>query len=180
MAWQNPKKDWKAVDVPNPNDFNRIEGNIDELDGKIDSEVDNLDTKKLNLSGGTMTGNLDMNRKQLQKSEIKDYSETVITATGVTGTKTLDLSQGNVFDMTLSGTTTFVFSNPSASGKACSFTLIIRQPSTLRTVTFPSSVKWDNDVVPDFATSKTAILTFVTVNGGTRWYGVVSGTRFTT
>ena len=169
MAWQNPKKDWKAVDVPNPNDFNRIEGNIDDLE-----------SRKLNLAGGVMTGNLDMNRKLLQKSEIKDYSETVITSTGVTGTKTLDLSQGNVFDMTLSGATTFVFSNPPASGKAGSFTLIIRQLSTLRAVTFPASVKWDNDVMPDFATSKTAILCFVTTNGGARWYGVVSGTRFTT
>lgn len=169
MAWQNPKKDWKAVDVPNPNDFNRIEGNIDDLD-----------IRKLNLAGGVMTGNLDMNRKLLQKSEIKDYSETVITATGVTGTKTLDLTAGNVFDMTLSGNTTFVFSNPSAAGKACSFTLIIRQPSTLRTVTWPASVKWNLDVSPIFYENKTAIITFLTVNGGVRWYGLSGGTSFTT
>lgn len=168
MAWQNPKKDWNAVDVPNPNDFNRIEGNIDDLE-----------SRKLNLAGGVMTGNLDMNRKLLQKSEIKDYSETVITATGVTGTKTLDLSQGNVFDMTLSGATTFVFSNPSASGKACSFTLIIRQPSTLMAVTFPASVKWNNDSVPSFTAGKTAILSFLTVNSGARWYGFPAGTLFT-
>ena len=31
MAWQNPKTDWKAGDVPAATDFNRIEGNVQEL-----------------------------------------------------------------------------------------------------------------------------------------------------
>ena len=31
MAWQNPKTDWKAGDVPTASDFNRIEGNVQEL-----------------------------------------------------------------------------------------------------------------------------------------------------
>lgn len=174
MAWQTPKKDWTAVNIPNPNDFNRIEGNTDELKNT-----------KFDKAGGTITGNvslngnLDMNKKQLQKSEIKDYSETAVVATGVTGTRALDLSTGNVFDMTLSGNTTFTFNNPPASGKAGSFTLIIRQPSTLRTVTFPSSVKWNSDSVPGFVASKVAVLTFVTVNGGARWYGFLAGNNFT-
>ncbi len=154
-------------------------GDISGLDNRMGA-VEIVADNALPKAGGTMTGNINFNNKLAEKPEIKNYSETLVKATGVTGTKTLDLSQGNVFDMTLSGATTFVFSNPSASGKACSFTLIIRQPSTLRAVTFPASVKWDNDIMPDFATSKTAILCFVTTNGGARWYGVVSGTRFTT
>ena len=32
MAWQNPKTDWKAGDIPTASDFNRIEGNIEELE----------------------------------------------------------------------------------------------------------------------------------------------------
>lgn len=32
MAWQNPKTNWKAGDVPVASDFNRIEGNIQELE----------------------------------------------------------------------------------------------------------------------------------------------------
>ncbi len=31
MAWQTPKQDWKAGDVPAATDFNRIEGNVQEL-----------------------------------------------------------------------------------------------------------------------------------------------------
>ncbi len=32
MAWQNPKTNWKAGDIPIASDFNRIEGNIQELE----------------------------------------------------------------------------------------------------------------------------------------------------
>lgn len=130
-------------------------------------------------AGGTMTGAINMNDKVLEKPEIKNYKETATVATGVTGTKALDLSAGNVFDMTLSGPTTFAFNNPPASGKAGSFTLIIRQPSTLRAITWPSSVKWNEDEIPEFVKSKAAVLTFVTMNGGSRWYGMVAGTEFT-
>lgn len=31
MAWQTPKTNWGAADVPLPDDFNRIEGNVQEL-----------------------------------------------------------------------------------------------------------------------------------------------------
>jgi hypothetical protein len=36
MAWQNPNTDWKAGDVPAASDFNRIEGNIEELDEAVE------------------------------------------------------------------------------------------------------------------------------------------------
>ena len=36
MAWQTPKTNWMAIDVPLPNDFNRIEGNIDDLHMRFD------------------------------------------------------------------------------------------------------------------------------------------------
>lgn len=32
MAWQTPKTDWEGSDVPLADDFNRIEGNIQELE----------------------------------------------------------------------------------------------------------------------------------------------------
>ncbi len=31
MAWQTPKTNWQAADVPTPTDFNQIEGNIQYL-----------------------------------------------------------------------------------------------------------------------------------------------------
>jgi len=35
MAWQIPKTDWKAGDAPSSGDFNRIEGNIEELNNPL-------------------------------------------------------------------------------------------------------------------------------------------------
>jgi len=32
MAYQTPKKDWAGRDVPRPDDYNRIEGNIEYLE----------------------------------------------------------------------------------------------------------------------------------------------------
>ena len=40
--------------------------------------------------------------------------------------------------------------------------------STVRTLTFPASVKWQGGEIPDLSTaSKTYVLTFMTVDGGT-------------
>jgi hypothetical protein len=71
------------------------------------------------------------------------YTEAVQVHTGVTGTRTLDFSMANVHDLTLSGNTTIAFSNLPLSNEAYfSITLVIRQPSTARTVTWPANFKW--------------------------------------
>jgi hypothetical protein len=46
MAWQNPKTDWKAGDVPAASDFNRIEGNTQEVKDEIGSVSGGLDAHK--------------------------------------------------------------------------------------------------------------------------------------
>lgn len=111
---------------------------------------------------------------------LEDYSEKLTTNATATGTVSIDLSLGNVFDITLTGTTTFTFDNPSISGKTCSFTMFLRQGGTAQTVTWPASVKWSNDSIPVISDiNKTCIFSFVTINGGTRWYGT-SVTKLTT
>ncbi len=111
------------------------------------------------------------------KTEFKDYSETTISAN--TGTSyTIDLSNGNVFNLTLTGNCTFTFSNAPVSGKAGSFTLILIQDGTgTRTATWPSSVKWAGGIAPTLTTTATGvdILTFITVDGGTTWRSFTAG-----
>jgi hypothetical protein len=103
---------------------------------------------------------------------MKSYSEALSTNNAATGAVTLDLTLGTVFDNTLTGAVTYTFSNPAPAGQVCSFTLFINQGATAFGVTWPASVKWPGDVVPDLtAVNKTSILTFITKNGGTRWYG---------
>lgn len=103
--------------------------------------------------------------------------EVVSTVAAAGTTETLNLANGNVFDITLDEPVTFTFSG-STSGKACSFTLILRQDATgTNTVTWPASVDWAGGTAPTVTTTGNAvdIYTFLTVNNGTTWYGFQAG-----
>ncbi|HZJ99032.1 MAG TPA: hypothetical protein VFC79_03450, partial [Tissierellaceae bacterium] len=63
-----------------------------------------------------------------------------------------------------------------AKAGAHSFTLIITMGATVRTLTFPASVKWADGEVPEMTeANKTYILTFMTINSGTTWFGMEGG-----
>ncbi len=114
-----------------------------------------------------------MDDKILRKPVLQDYGETAVTANSSTA-YTVDLTTGNVFNITLTGNCTFTFSNPPASGTAGSFTLILTQDSTGgRTVIWPSAVQWidTDDPFLDGYPSFVNVLNFVTVDAGTTWSG---------
>lgn len=81
----------------------------------------------------------------------------------------IDLSTGNYFTKTISGNSTFTFSNPPASGTVGSFTLELTHSSG--TVSWPSSVKFNLDTAPTLTTGKTHLFFFVTDDGGSRYRG---------
>ena len=82
----------------------------------------------------------------------------------------IDLATGNYFTKTINGNSTFTFSNPPASGIACSFTLELTHTSG--TVAWPTpSVKWPADTAPTLTAGKTHLFIFVTDDGGTRYRG---------
>ena len=81
----------------------------------------------------------------------------------------IDLSTGNYFTKTISGNSTFTFSNPPSSGTVGSFTLELTHSSG--TVTWPSEVKWPADTAPTLTTGKTHLFIFVTDDGGSRYRG---------
>jgi len=119
------------------------------------SNVDNV--KQMPISGGVL----------------ENYREKLVTLSGTS--TAINLSLGNVFTHTLTGNTTYSITN-AVSGQAHSFTLIITQTATVRTITFPSSVKWQDGEIPDMTTAnKTYVLTFLTINGGTTWLGMFGG-----
>ena len=134
-------------------------------------------TARLPLAGGTMSGTLQMADQIIQRPEIKDYSETYNASSG-SGTVTLDLSTGNVFQHTASGgNVIFVFSNPAASGKACAWTLKWIQDSSDRTATWPGTADWAGGTAPTLTSGsgKVDMFTFVTFDAGATWYGFTAG-----
>jgi len=117
----------------------------------------------------------------IQRPEMKDYSETV-TALSAAASVTCDLSTANVFTLTPDQDTTFVFSNPSPTGKSCSFTLIWTQDSSDRAITWPTTVDWKDGTEPDVTSGSGVIdiYTFFTIDAGVLWYGFQAGTDMST
>ena len=125
---------------------------------------------------------IDLDDKILRKPVLEDYGETVVTAN--TGSSyTINLTSGNVFELTLTANCTFTFSNPPASGTIGSFTLILIQDATgSRTVTWPAAVRWPGGTEPTLTTtaSYTDILEFLTNDAGTTWFGFVAAQNYNT
>ena len=123
------------------------------------SNVDNV--KQMPISGGVL----------------ENYREKLITVSPVYGT--INLPLGNVFQHTPNVNTTYTIYDTTAGkelGQGQSFTLIINQPASAKTLTFPASVKWRGGETPDLSNAnKTYVLTFMSVDGGTTWLGMFEG-----
>lgn len=127
------------------------------------------------LSGGTWTGEHNAADQGLTRPYIKDAAEVVNALGSAGGARTIDLELGNVVTATVAtSTVTWTFSNPPASGRAGSFTLILTNGGS-QTVNWPASVKWADDEAPTLTVSGVDILEFLTVDGGTTWYGFAAG-----
>lgn len=91
------------------------------------------------------------------------------TTTALSGTA-ITVTNGACFTKTISAATTFTFSG--ATG-CMTFSLILTNGGAY-TVTWPSTVKWAGGSAPTLTASGIDVLTFLTPNGGTNWYGVAS------
>jgi len=93
---------------------------------------------------------------------------------GNSGTaKTLDLANGNVQKLTLTGNCTLTLTSP-ATGAYRSLLIYVFQDSTgSRTITWPGSVSWGTAGAPTLSTAagKMDKVLLDTVDGGTTWYG---------
>ena len=128
------------------------------------------------LGANTFSGEQNFADNLLTRPKIKDYGESVNAIGSIGGgTQDIDLTLGNVVTGTVdTSATTFTFSNPSASGTACSFTLILTNGGS-QTVNWPASVDWAGGTAPTLTAAGVDVLTFVTVDAGTIWYGFAAG-----
>ncbi len=135
------------------------------------------------LADGTVaaTGAFDWGLNILSQVELKDYSETSKTESSVSNAITLNLADGNNFDVTLTENTTFTFTGEPLTGIAASFTLLLKQDAPAGHVTtWPASVDWPGGGSPDPTVTTLAadLFSFFTVDAGTIWYGFVGGLDF--
>ena len=126
-----------------------------------------LVTNQINLYAGGAQAFLDVHGFTVTDGSLReDYD--ALSGTSVT----CDANSGGMFSLSMSGNTTFTFSSV-ASGVSVGF--ILQLTGNGSTVTWPGSVKWAGGSAPDApANGETDILVFVTRDGGTNWYGVLS------
>jgi len=124
----------------------------------------------------TLGGGIACADEVIGRPRFTDYAET-LNAIGATGggTQDIDITAGNVVSATVdTSTNTFTFSNPSATGKSCSFTLFLTNGGS-QTVNWPGAVDWAGGSAPSLTSSGVDVLTFTTLDAGTIWYGFAAG-----
>lgn len=125
-------------------------------------------------AGGTMTGDSNFADFTIQRPLLRDWAETLSVIATSTGTRDLDYTVANVWDVTLSAACTFTFSNWPASGRSGTLTLILRNGGTAYAATWPAAVKWAGGTAPTLSgINKADIITFVSLNGGTTVAGTL-------
>lgn len=107
----------------------------------------------------------------------KKVRETQTTAS-VSGTYTIDLTLGTIFNLTLNGNTTLVFPTPEAGAQ---FTLNLRQDSVGgRSVTWPLLARWSTDLSPTLTSLGLRTDTINFVSDGNVWLGYEAGRKYNT
>ena len=84
----------------------------------------------------------------------------------------IDPNQANVFTKTISANTTFTIASIPQNVSAL-FNLVLTNGGS-KVITWPSNIKWTDGVPPSLSTAGIDILTFMTPDGGTTWYGTMA------
>ena len=139
---------------------------------KLANAINTSIAAKLPLAGGTMSGNIAGGDTTVSAVNLKDVGVTTNAIGSIGGgTQDIDLTAGNSVSGTVdTSTTTFTFSNPTASDDLCTFSLILTNGGS-QTVNFPATVDWAGGTAPTLTTAGVDILVFATIDGGTIWHG---------
>ena len=137
-----------------------------------------------NIVVGIMTGTLNGDGSALTGIAATNWIANNVTANS--STTTVNLSLGNVVKFTQSADTTVSFANTGTSN-IVSFIRIKDSNATTRTLTWPSSIKWDGGSAPDLVQINPTgeefdLITLLTRDEGVTWYGwlTASNTRLDT
>jgi hypothetical protein len=131
------------------------------------------------MPSGTVVGTSDaqtLTNKTIEAATFTNgYTEEVATANTSTA-YTIDLANGTVQILTLTGNCTFTFPTATA-GK--SFILLLKQDGTgSRTATWPSAVKWPAGTAPTITSTASKLDKYIFTADGTNWYGSDAGKNY--
>ena len=166
---------------------------INTLSSNAQTQISNTVTvanAALPKSGGTMTGTIAADDQQITKPRMTDYSETVSAIGTKTAAFNIDLEDGNVQSLTMSGGGTFNIGITNAVSSHSNSITILGTNLGSCTATFyagahdggGNKVYWtagDQATNAFLTASGTDVITFTTFDGGTKWYGFAAGVAMT-
>lgn len=142
-------------------------------DASLAEQIDEI-TSALNECfskyGGSITGDVNVTGSVSTQGMFSDVVEIDLDENN---NYTIDVTKSSCFTKTISSFTVFKF-NGVPSNKASCFTLILTNGSSEYQVEWPESVKWADGTPPKLTENGTDVLTFITMDGGTTWYGCPS------
>jgi hypothetical protein len=111
---------------------------------------------------------------------VRTLNETSGSASISLGVLTLDLSTATTFYVSLNASITTLTISNAQSTNTSAFTLIFTADGTPRSVTWGASIVWPGGTAPTLTSTnlKSDVFSFVTLNGGTTWYGFTGGQNF--
>jgi hypothetical protein len=107
-----------------------------------------------------------------------DYEERFTSPTISGGILALNLANGNIFNVTVDGAiATLNITNPPAANNAGSFVLVTTGNGTAYPIVWGASVSWPGGTAPTLTSTngKKDVFGFISLNGGTNWYGFIGG-----
>jgi hypothetical protein len=128
-------------------------------------------TASANGSTGTVPPAQSSQRNWFLGGDAEWHNVNFVDPVALSGTA-IDLSVGNVFTKTVSANTTFTITGVPQE-KSTMFNLVLTNGGAY-TVTWPASVKWTAGEPPTLTESGIDVLTFLTIDGGTTWYGTMA------
>ena len=132
------------------------------------------------LTGLTLAGAVTGAAQEVRDVVHRDtgYYRSAPTITG--SAVTFDYTAGPFFSVALNSNCTVTLSNPPASGTVGVITVRFTADGTLRTITWPASVRWGTAGAPVMTSTNTKVdyVQLITVDGGTTWDGFLNGQNF--
>lgn len=101
--------------------------------------------------------------------------------TNISGVYAMNCSLFNSWSLSVTGATSLAFTNvPAAGNRFIAFVIITNGNGSGSISAFPSGTVWPSGVAPTLTTTsaKTDIFSFMTVNGGSSWFGTVIGQNY--
>lgn len=108
-------------------------------------------------------------------------ADSVASLSIVSGTLTIDISTGPVYNLTLDqNIDTITFTNLNSVGKVQAAILVVSYTGTAYSITWPASVEWADGVAPTLTTTngKKDVFSIFSSDAGTSWNAIISGQNF--